>query len=1049
MNTWSPAAPPPGWLRVLACAAVWLALWPLSLAHGQCPPIIPAPGETLELEPNNSPTQAQPWPALIPLLGEQSLAGDPDCFLLDGLPPDLSFELVVTPDTFNPRIVLFGFSGGLWLPLHEADEGGWCESERLLVAGWDPCQTLQPIERWCLQVTHSPLAPPTNGNYRAQVTLVPTAVPQGDCCQFPIPVPNGLSYTDTQNTGVTFRDQGFGPSPDVWYQLLLDQTTLLTAQTCGGATTFDTVLRVVAADCSSVLAVNDNSARCAPSLVESWLATTLDAGTYFVVVEGAGSASGTYTLTLRMATCAGVVPGPGALHELEPNDEPFLAQPWPAELPLYGEQTPLGDADYFRLLGVGPQDGFELSIQPDTFDPVVQVYAETPLGLQLVAEADNTGTCEVESVTVAGWDPCTQLNPITGWIVGVSQGVAGPVQSGHYLGSALLVSSSVPVGDCCQYPVSVGSLPFSDNRDTSVSYRDMGFGPSPDVWYQLVLEQGGVLTAQTCGGLTNFDTVLRVVDDDCATVLAVSDNSSVCGAGSSQSWLSTCLTAGTYYVVVEGSGAASGTFTLNLALRPSGAAARLVAGGWSQHAEPWHQRVTPETTTLWLLADDDCDAIDHVTFHAIRPDGPTILLGTDWDGTQPARATLPQEVTEGDGWFLAFDSALLGSSAGPVVFSAEQLFHDGSICSTVLEGWYSPNLSPTALVEGLERWEKIRDDHFVVSPGAGVLPGTSVVADTTWKSLTWSRGVPPESQRGISDTYCSPTAYSACLEWLDQTYGTNVCGGLHGEDLARALGGYMGTDGDQPGTMPDDERNGLERWIADHGGGYTVHNEPQGTTNQMANQAESKGQDVVAALKFSDGAWHMVTMSSFNNVPQPNGNVMVDFMDPWTGGTQIGSFNPSTGAFSGYGDGNTSGQLKDVTYVCPTEGTAGGDGGRLLLDWQPWDGPIEIPIALGTWWLRLVFQDPWGKSEELFAIIERVPPEQPVVVISLLETGEAVRLDWSAVPDAVSYNIYRNMDGYFDPNDDAPYATVTGTSFTDPILGGQRWCYRVTTVYNQ
>ncbi len=561
MNAWSPAASPPGWLRVLACATFWLALWPLSLAHGQCLPIIPAPGEYLELEPNDNPSQAQPWPAQIPLLGEQTLAGDPDCFLLDGLPPELSFELLLTPDTFNPRLVLFGFSGGLWLPLHEADESGWCESERLMVTGWDPCQTLQPVERWCLQVTHSPLTPPTNGSYRAQVIPVPTAVPLGDCCQYPIPVPTGLSYTDTQNTGAAFRDLGFGPAPDVWYQLVLDQTTLL--------------------------------------------------------------------------------------------------------------------------------------------------------------------------------------------------------------------------------------------------------------------------TAQTCGGLTNFDTMLRVVDDDCVTVLASNDNSSACGVGSVQSWLFTCLTAGTYYVVVEGSGTASGAFTLNLALRPSGAAASLVVGDWGRLAEEWHQHYTNGSSTLWLLADDFCDNITRVDFLGRAPDGADVLLGSDLDGWEPPLATTHEWLPPGDGWFLDFDPALLRPDPGPVCFTALLTRVDGSVQLVTTDSWYSPDLGPEELVESFEHWEIIHRGDFVVSSGPGVLPGTEISWAVGVKNLEWSRAVPPESQRGVSDTHCAPTAAGACLEWLDGTYGSNVTGGLSGDSLTRALGGYMGTNFDpaNPGTKPSNMASGLQRWIDDHGSGYTVHSE--------------------------------------------------------------------------------------------------------------------------------------------------------------------------------------------------------------------------------
>jgi hypothetical protein len=110
---------------------------------------------------------------------------------------------------------------------------------------------------------------------------------------------------------------------------------------------------------------------------------------------------------------------------------------------------------------------------------------------------------------------------------------------------------------------------------------------------------------------------------------------------------------------------------------------------------------------------------------------------------------------------------------------------------------------------------------------------------------------------------------------------------------------------------------------------------------------------------------------------------------------------------------------------------------------------VDIPVPLGLWWLKMTFLDPFGKAVDLWNIVERRPAVEPQVAIALLGTGGAVRLSWPPVPDAVAYRIYRNMDGYFDPTGDLPYATVTGTQFDDPVLPGQRWCYRVTTVYPQ
>ena len=554
---------PPGWRRVLAGAAAWLAFWPLSLAHAQCPPIIPPPGYLPEQEPNNTVSTAQAWPQPLTIYGEQTTAGDPDFFRLDGLPPESAVLFTVTPDTFNPRLRIWGLQGPNWILLQDwVDMGATCDTETATYGGWDPCSPLVPVTQVALQVARSPLSPPQNGHYTASAMIVAGTVPVGDCCLYPISV-GAFPYTDTQNTGASFRDHGFNSSADVWYELVLDSGGTLTAQTCAAATNFDTYLRVIDDDCQTVLDSNDNSIACGVGSTKSWLSKVLAAGTYYVMVEGAGAATGTYQLDLNFITCNAVVPGPGALYELEPNDEWPMAQPWPVSQELYGEQTSLGDPDWFHLIGVNVGDLVTLSVQPDTFDPTVTLYAATATGMVMVAQANDAGYCGSESLTWY-YDPCVPMVPIGGLYVSVDQGMAGAPTYGHYGGSITLVQTPVPVGDCCLYPLSVGAFPYTDTQNTGASFRDHGFNSSADVWYELVLDSGGTLTAQTCAAATNFDTYLRVIDDDCQTVLDSNDNSVVCGLGSTKSWLSKVLAAGTYYVMVEGAGAATGTYQLDL-----------------------------------------------------------------------------------------------------------------------------------------------------------------------------------------------------------------------------------------------------------------------------------------------------------------------------------------------------------------------------------------------------------------------------------------------------------------------------------------------------
>jgi hypothetical protein len=1313
MNSVAWAILAPWQRRALAGATVWLVLWPLALAHGQCPPVMPPPNAIYELEPNNTPPLAQPWPFPQPVYGEQTTVGDPDCFLLLGVPPDQAVRFLVVPDTFNPRLRLWGMTAGIWTMLLEADEAGYCEAEQVVYGGWDPCQVAVPVEQLVLQVVRSPLQPPTNGSYLATAELVSSNIPPGDCCAYPIVV-GGFPYTDTQTTSASYRDMGFNSSADVWYRLELAQGGLLRAETCAAATTFDTMLWLVGDDCQTVLHSNDDNSLCGPLSTKSHLAWTLLAGTYYVVVEGSGAATGTYQLDLTLATCNQVVPGPGALLELEPNDEWMMAQPWPASMQLFGEQTLMGDADWFRLesagvhgeysvtiqpdtfdpvvtayvltdlgvvpvatansggfceseqltffvdpcapihivggpyvavtqnevgmpmhghyagsFSVGPNpipagdccqypisvgafpytdtqattsgfrdqgfnasadvwyrldldqggvltaqtcaaattfdtmlrvldddcqtvldsnndsnicglgssrswlskalaagtcyvmvegngnatgtfqldlsflgcnavvpgpgalwelepndepemampwppelqlygeqtsagdpdffhlilptllDGFELMIEADTFDPVVRVHALTEDGLFLMAVADNGGFCQSEAVAVAPWDPCLNLVPLLGWVVEVSPSSQSPLSDGHYLGTATVIPSTVAAGDCCAYPIPVGSLPYSDTQTTSTGFRDMGFGASPDVWYELSLSQGGVLTAHSCGGSSNFDTMLRLLDDDCATVIASNDNSLMCGGGSAQSWLSACVSAGTYYVMVEGGGNASGTFTLNLALRPGAAQARLIAGEWGADAEEWHQRFTDETSHLWLLPDDPCRSIQQVLFRGTSESGAWVVLGVDTDGWEPPMATERVPQPDGDGWFCDFDPGLLRLEPGLIHFAADLTLEDGSLVTVETTSWYAPNLSADWLSLELEREITLHGGILTVYPQ----PDNQDLT-LSWKLgekvPQWSREVPPEWQRPVSDTHCTPTAAAACLEWLDATYGTNVTGGLSGDELITGLGNAMDTNVGGSGTTGSGLREGLQDWIGDNGGGYTVHTDLHGDTDGMQEQGESQNQDVIATLQWAGGGSHSVTLSSFNNVPNEDGTHTVDFMDPWTGSTQEGSFNPDTGAFSGYGSGSDSGALGSVTYVCPVEqepgGGGSGEGGSGMGPLVP--GGLGIPVQPGWWWLKLTFIDSFGMAAERFHLVRSLAPGEPLVSIELLPESNQVRLSWDPVDDATGYRIYRHVDSFFDVFTMDPWLETDQTEAFDATgPAGTRWCYRVTAVY--
>jgi len=122
--------------------------------------------------------------------------------------------------------------------------------------------------------------------------------------------------------------------------------------------------------------------------------------------------------------------------------------------------------------------------------------------------------------------------------------------------------------DCTGYPgddqndaVVVGALPYTDARSTEVCYSNQNYlYPSPDIYYYFepnpLLEQVNV---SLCGA--NFDSFLSVVDMD-GQVIAYNDDSPECAPQSALSFNATDL--GPLYIIVEGWGAYSGDYTLQI-----------------------------------------------------------------------------------------------------------------------------------------------------------------------------------------------------------------------------------------------------------------------------------------------------------------------------------------------------------------------------------------------------------------------------------------------------------------------------------------------------
>jgi len=103
--------------------------------------------------------------------------------------------------------------------------------------------------------------------------------------------------------------------------------------------------------------------------------------------------------------------------------------------------------------------------------------------------------------------------------------------------------------------------------DAAIGSCGIGTGGTPGngVWYKLV-GNGGQVTASLCGSA--YNTKLHVYTGSCAGLTCLvsnDDNTAACGAGSTRSQVVFNANVGTdYYILVSGSGSATGAFSLNL-----------------------------------------------------------------------------------------------------------------------------------------------------------------------------------------------------------------------------------------------------------------------------------------------------------------------------------------------------------------------------------------------------------------------------------------------------------------------------------------------------
>ena len=315
----------------------------------------------------------------------------------------------------------------------------------------------------------------------------------------------GDGLTTTCGTTVTATLQG------VWYRFVGDGNPV-EVNTCGGAA-FDTKIQVLSGSCGSFTCVAGNDDFCSLQSRVTWNSTM--GVTYYIYVYPLSNPGGNFVLNLISGPpCLAPAPVTGSIGT---NNASIS---WPAVAGATNYTYSFGTGVHTCGTGAVSQAGTSVNLSgliPNTTYTFC-VRTNCSCGSSSYATIMFT-TLPLPNDNCAGAQTITCGSTINGSTVGAS--------------------SDAALGSC-----GIGT----------------GGTPTNGVWYKLV-GNGGQVTASLCGSA--YNTKLHVYTGTCAGLTClVSNDDAACGA---QSQVVFNANVGTdYYILVNGSGSATGAFSLNL-----------------------------------------------------------------------------------------------------------------------------------------------------------------------------------------------------------------------------------------------------------------------------------------------------------------------------------------------------------------------------------------------------------------------------------------------------------------------------------------------------
>jgi len=410
----------------------------------------------------------------------------------------------------------------------------------------------------------------------------------------------------------------------------------------------------------------------------------------------------------------------------------------------------------------------------------------------------------------------------------------------------------------------------------------------------------------------------------------------------------------------------------------------LKVGDWLV-SEEWHRWIgNDKDETKVEFYPESREGILYVDFYYSLDGLQWTLFDSDDDGvTGMAPGPLPPNTEEMDGWSGYLNHDLLPAQNADLLFRA-QVFAVDSFFDVFTELTIEWDVTPPSSVTTNLYDFIITEDPYILLE---VLPENANIAyievNKEPKDEYFEKGIPP-AQQAPGSMDCGPTALAACLKYFEANGHPNVCGGYNLAALIEFLKNYCKTN-PETGTWDTDLEAGVRKWIEENGGGFSVRKIPF-DWQTMRNELE-RCQDIITLFNWQDanGDWHghFMTFNSVSNVPEPDGRIKFDFMDPSTGENIDGYVNPETGEVDGLTDsqGNyiipDGAEIFSTIIICPEESSINPGTGTII----PGPTPVPYPIPLdstGMYWIRIQIIDDDGNKSRLDIPIEYVEVTQPV-----------------------------------------------------------------------